>query len=102
MPGAITKVNQARFEIDSQGRLWGSISRSDALTVDYPPYLLDVTTLSRLEGDAWKEITRFQTPSFTWAMSEHNTLYSFGRQMISGGLYTGWGIYSLPFAQGGA
>lgn len=97
MPGAITKVNQARFEIDSQGRLWGSISESDALTVDYPPYLLDVTTLRRLEGDTWKDVKSFQTPSFTWAMSEHKTLYSFGRQMISGGFYTGWGIYSLSF-----
>ncbi|MGV3526609.1 MAG: hypothetical protein ACO1RX_20495 [Candidatus Sericytochromatia bacterium] len=96
-PGAMTEVGQSRFQLDSQGRLWGALDVADALTVDYPPYLLDVTTLRRLEGDKWKDITRFQTPGFEWVISEHNTLYSFGRQLVSGGFWKGWGVYSLSF-----
>jgi hypothetical protein len=96
-PGSMTQARQSRFQLDSQGRLWGSLNQKDALTVDYPPYLLDVTTLRRLEGDSWKEITQFQTPGFEWVLSEHNTLYSFGRQLVSGGFWKGWGVYGFSF-----
>ncbi len=96
-PGAMTQARQSRFQLDRQGRLWGALDSEDALTVDYPPYLLDVTTLRRLDGASWKEIVRFQTPSFEWVLSEHNTLYSFGRQLVSGGFWKGWGVYHLNF-----
>jgi hypothetical protein len=93
----MTQARQSRFQLDRQGRLWGALDSEDALTVDYPPYLLDVTTLRRLDGTSWKEIVRFQTPSFEWVLSEHNTLYSFGRQLVSGGFWKGWGVYHLNF-----
>jgi hypothetical protein len=96
-PGAMTQARQSRFQLDPQGRLWGSLDAENALTVDYPPYQLDVTTLRRLEGDNWKDIARFQTPSFEWVLSDHNTLYSFGRQLVSGGIWKGWGVYGLSF-----
>ncbi len=85
----------ARSRVDAQGQLWVSQNEKDARSVDYPPYVLDVTTLVRLDGGAWKVIKTFDTPSFTWTQAEHDVLYAFGRQLIAGGIATPWGVYSL-------
>lgn len=85
----------AKPRVDAKGRLWIAQNVEDARTVDYPPYVLDVTTLVRLDGGAWKVIKTFDTPSFTWVQAEHDVLYAFGRQLIAGGIWTPWGVYSL-------
>ncbi len=85
----------AKPRVDAKGRLWISQNVEEARVVDYPPYILDVTTLVRLDGGAWKVIKTFDTPGFTWVQAEHDVLYAFGRQLISGGIWTPWGVYSL-------
>jgi hypothetical protein len=85
----------AQRRVDAKGRLWIAQNVEGARVVDYPPYLLDVTTLVRLDAGAWKTIKTFDTPGFTWTQAEHDVLYAFGRQLIAGGIWTPWGVYSL-------
>ena len=97
VPTAFTVDNvRARYSVDSDGALYSAYNVEGALTVEYPPYVLDVTTLSKLSGSSFDEVLQFQTPGFSWILSEHDTLYSYGIQYV-GGTVQGWGVYSLSY-----
>jgi hypothetical protein len=91
--GALGPRTEYRLGADGTG--WAYDTEEDALMVDYPPYLLDVTTVRRLKGTTWEPEVAIVTPSFTWVHSDHDAFYSFGRQLISGGIWTSWGVYSI-------
>lgn len=99
VPQAIDTVpmvgRSTRFRVDADGTFWSYFTEEGAMTVDYPPYLLDVTTVRKLEGTTWEPVVALQTPGFSWTHSDHGAFYSFGRQLISGGIWTSWGVYAL-------
>ncbi len=93
-PGPAPQL-RPQFRVDEDGTLWAAQNVPEEVTVDYPPYLLDVTHLRRLDGTSWSDVSRFVTPSFTWVQNDHGRLYSFGRQLAAGGIWVPWGVYEL-------
>lgn len=85
----------AGFRVGADGTLWSYVTEKDGRTVDYPPYILDVTSVRRLSGTKWELVVTFDTPSFSWLHSDHDAFYSYGRQLAAGGIWTSWGVYSL-------
>lgn len=98
VPTAFTGLTNAptSFSVAKDGTLYASYVEEDAVSVDYPPYVLDVTTMSKLSGSSLQEVAQFVTPSFSWIRSDHDTLYSYGIQYV-GGTVQGWGVYSLSY-----
>lgn len=94
-PGAIERARDSQFQVDAKGGLWGFLTVPKALSVNYPPYELDVTTLRKLEGTTWEPRVSFATPSYTFVLGDDETIYSYGRQLASGGSWLGVAIYAL-------
>lgn len=86
-----------QYRVGADGSIWSYVDVKGARTVDYPPYVLDVTTVRKLDGNTWKVELTFDTPSFTLVHSDHDAFYSFGSQLIAGGNYTSWGVYQLEY-----
>lgn len=87
----------AKYRVAADGSIWSYVDVKGARTVDYPPYVLDVTTVRKLDGSKWNVELTFDTPSFTLVHSDHDAFYSFGNQLIAGGNYTSWGVYGLEY-----